>query len=335
MKVNAAILIVIYMTSRFAATAAARLKPENDELSREHPVKMKREGLDDMSYQGNEEAVYGDEGPYDAGLPGQEPQDTMEEQPPMKTGGVRGLAKRRSITPSPPLEYAACTSRPELRLYSGYSSISWLRPAVMDLQNILNTRNNAGLSVDGYFGSMTDRAVRNWRSQRSLSADGIVGPKTWASLCSTGTSCQNLGNPNSQQDKHAQCSGACRTSSCSECFNQITRFVVDKIQECFPQKFSCSTRQNYGVGDHPGNAVDCFPGNFGQYPSSSDKRDGDELAEWLKNNASALKVRYVIWYNRIWNSRRASEGWRNDDKAGQVTNGHYDHVHISVNSLEN
>jgi len=39
-----------------------------------------------------------------------------------------------------------------------------------------------GLAVDGVFGSITEKAVKNYQYESGLIPDGIVGPKTWASL---------------------------------------------------------------------------------------------------------------------------------------------------------
>ena len=36
--------------------------------------------------------------------------------------------------------------------------------------------------IDGDFGATTERAVRTFQQQRGLQVDGIVGPRTWASL---------------------------------------------------------------------------------------------------------------------------------------------------------
>lgn len=38
------------------------------------------------------------------------------------------------------------------------------------------------LKIDGVFGTMTDRAVRTFQRKNSLSADGVVGEKTWHKL---------------------------------------------------------------------------------------------------------------------------------------------------------
>ena len=62
---------------------------------------------------------------------------------------------------------------------------------------------------------------------------------------------------------------------------------------------------------------------------------GWKVTNWLKTNASALGVEYLIWQGRIWSSARHSEGWRPYNGGGMhdptdVTGGHYDHVHITV-----
>ena len=35
---------------------------------------------------------------------------------------------------------------------------------------------------DGIFGSKTEKAVKQWQTEHGLVADGIIGPKTWASI---------------------------------------------------------------------------------------------------------------------------------------------------------
>ena len=53
--------------------------------------------------------------------------------------------------------------------------------AVVNLQNLLN-KFNAGLTVDGDFGPTTRAAVVAFQAKNNLTADGIVGNKTWMVL---------------------------------------------------------------------------------------------------------------------------------------------------------
>ena len=38
------------------------------------------------------------------------------------------------------------------------------------------------LNIDGIFGAKTEAAVKSFQTRHQLSADGIVGPKTWHAL---------------------------------------------------------------------------------------------------------------------------------------------------------
>jgi len=53
---------------------------------------------------------------------------------------------------------------------------------VRKLQTMLNSVNSAGLTVDGDFGSGTEIAVKNFQRANGLTADGVVGSKTWTIL---------------------------------------------------------------------------------------------------------------------------------------------------------
>jgi peptidoglycan hydrolase-like protein with peptidoglycan-binding domain len=55
-------------------------------------------------------------------------------------------------------------------------------PAVRRAQNRLNMRGYEPGALDGLFGNRTHRAVRRYQSDRNLTVDGIVGPRTWARL---------------------------------------------------------------------------------------------------------------------------------------------------------
>ncbi len=53
---------------------------------------------------------------------------------------------------------------------------------VKALQTMLNAVNSAGLEVDGSFGALTEKAVKNYQSLKGLTADGIYGALTKAAL---------------------------------------------------------------------------------------------------------------------------------------------------------
>jgi peptidoglycan hydrolase-like protein with peptidoglycan-binding domain len=57
---------------------------------------------------------------------------------------------------------------------------------VVTLQNLLVEKGYIDRDyVDGDFGPGTEAAVKQFQTDNSLTADGIVGPATWQVLCST------------------------------------------------------------------------------------------------------------------------------------------------------
>ena len=88
----------------------------------------------------------------------------------------------------------------------------------------------------------------------------------------------------------------------------------------FPEITSYGTLRG-GGGDHGvGRAVDIM---------ISGER-GWEVAEFVRENAAALGVSYVIYSQSIWSVERSGEGWRGMSSRGSTTANHYDHVHVSV-----
>jgi len=67
----------------------------------------------------------------------------------------------------------------------GDDDAEFVLPYVSQAQTELNKQNNAGLDVDGDFGSLTDTATRNYQRSRGLGVDGWIGPQTWAALDSS------------------------------------------------------------------------------------------------------------------------------------------------------
>lgn len=54
-------------------------------------------------------------------------------------------------------------------------------------------------------------------------------------------------------------------------------------------------------------------------------KKGDELAEFVLANRDLLKVKYVIWKQRI----NYGDGWKKMGDRGNKTENHFDHVHVS------
>ncbi|EER25524.1 hypothetical protein D8B26_000167 [Coccidioides posadasii str. Silveira] len=73
--------------------------------------------------------------------------------------------------------------------------------------------------------------------------------------------------------------------------------------------------------------------------SRAGKRDRDDfgraIAEWVMKNRRSLKLKYVIWGQRIWNPSRDRVApwnkWRKMEDRGSITQNHWDHVHVSFN----
>jgi hypothetical protein len=53
---------------------------------------------------------------------------------------------------------------------------------VQSVQGLLQARSHPEVSIDGDFGAKTETAVKGLQNWAGLTADGIVGPKTWAAL---------------------------------------------------------------------------------------------------------------------------------------------------------
>lgn len=85
------------------------------------------------------------------------------------------------------------------------------------------------------------------------------------------------------------------------------------------------------AGDHgAGYACDFMVAKIGNMPTAEYRQIGQDLADWAKKNAKKYGIRYVIYRQKIWNIKRAREGWRKMGNRGSITENHYDHVHISM-----
>ena len=80
--------------------------------------------------------------------------------------------------------------------------------------------------------------------------------------------------------------------------------------------------------DHPaGRALDVM---LPKYKTTAGRKLGFQVANWARANARSLKIKYVIWDQKIWNIQRDREGWRPMASRGSDSANHKDHVHITV-----
>lgn len=99
----------------------------------------------------------------------------------------------------------------------------------------------------------------------------------------------------------------------------------------FKRYTKCYRSQEDG-GEHPrGKACDfsVTAGGFQGYAEGDAATYGDNLAAWLVENADALGVKYVIWFNQIW---EPGNGWGPYPGCGgsDPSCDHTNHVHLSM-----
>ncbi|MCJ1428366.1 hypothetical protein MMC29_006275 [Sticta canariensis] len=85
-----------------------------------------------------------------------------------------------------------------------------------------------------------------------------------------------------------------------------------------------------GTSDHCcGLATDMMCSSAGGVRTTA----GEPIAEWVMNNRAALRLKYVIWGQRIWDVREDKvkpwSQWKRMEDRGSITANHWDHVHVS------
>jgi hypothetical protein len=114
------------------------------------------------------------------------------------------------------------------------------------------------------------------------------------------------------------------------------RVAMGAVTRCFGRGrygFGCWAERSWG--DHPqGRACD-FMMATGRMPDAFHLEQGWRIANYLKANAEALHVKYIIWQDLIWVHGEDTD-WREyycpggGRDCGNITLDHYDHVHLSV-----
>jgi peptidoglycan DL-endopeptidase CwlO len=114
----------------------------------------------------------------------------------------------------------------------------------------------------------------------------------------------------------------CLTPRMLHSYNEAQIFGFTRYTSCY---------RGGSFGEHPtGQACDfaAAASGFGGVATGTDKTYGDRLASFFVHNATALGVKYVIWFRQIW---FPGTGWRAYGSADGTPSGdHSNHVHLSV-----
>ncbi|KAI9172540.1 hypothetical protein HJFPF1_02045 [Paramyrothecium foliicola] len=120
--------------------------------------------------------------------------------------------------------------------------------------------------------------------------------------------------------------GACRSVSVAGA-NRFVSAFPGRIRE-IGCKRDCACP---GSSDHCcGLAIDLMIADGGGRATMS----GIDIAEWAMRNRGALNLKYVIWGQKIWHvttdgTERAWTSWRTMEDRNDLTQNHWDHVHVS------
>ncbi len=133
----------------------------------------------------------------------------------------------------------------------------------------------------------------------------------------------------------------------SGCLTGATRHGLDAVGAAFGgwhdgpvvHTAGCWDRHAWNpTSDHSrGKACDFMVTRPGTFAQGNERDHGWEVADWLRANAGALQVKYLIWQGRYWDpSVRDDPGnWGIRYTGGGIydvrsaTGGHFDHVHAS------
>ncbi|WP_067963956.1 coiled-coil domain-containing protein [Nocardiopsis trehalosi] len=106
--------------------------------------------------------------------------------------------------------------------------------------------------------------------------------------------------------------------------------IRDEIVSTFGAPYPVGCLRPGDPGEHgSGRACDFMMSAGGGSPSAANRALGQQIAEYAQANADRLGVMYIIWEQKIWDTRNPGAGWKPMEDRGSITQNHYDHVHIS------
>ena len=167
-----------------------------------------------------------------------------------------------------------------------------------------------------------DKAARNVASEGG--GDAVTGPAPSSAPAAEPAPRNADGSlPDEGCTEDDPTTGGCITPRMKHALEQAVIVGYNKKTSCY--------RSLQDGGNHPeGKACDFTVGSNGAAASGEAKVYGDHTADWFVQNADALGVRIVIWYNMIWNPARG--GWHAYDggNTGDPNSDHTNHVHVSI-----
>lgn len=192
------------------------------------------------------------------------------------------------------------TLRPTLKLGARGEHVRALQSGLIALGAL-------GLRVDGDFGRATDAALRIVQGRAGLVADGIAGAKTWALIGETWT--PSPGATMRPDLRAPACIAAIRDADGTwpGRKRRSDGIMGDEHHQKRPS--------DHNIGNAVDITHDPISGCDAVYVAACALRDP--------------RTSYVIWQGRIFNTARASEGWRARNKG---PGDHELHVHISVHA---
>jgi hypothetical protein len=241
--------------------------------------------------------------------------------PPVATPG------RRPAAPRPPVRRPRSDQSilGALRL-GGLTRDEWIGVAAVLLSLLIAI---SAAAQDGSTRPVADPATE----QPAPSVPAAPGPP--AAAATSGTGC-TITDPTG--------TGGCVTPTTAHALDQIAKAFGGYRKGPVIRSAGCWDKHAWNPSsDHPkGKGCDFFFGKAGVRAAGDELARGWQLAQWLRDNAGPLDVRYVIWQGRIWTDGHGdSGGWGKKYGGGRkkgggsvydpedATGGHYDHVHVS------
>ncbi|KAK4501574.1 hypothetical protein PRZ48_007383 [Zasmidium cellare] len=113
---------------------------------------------------------------------------------------------------------------------------------------------------------------------------------------------------------------------------ELVREVQDSVRSDVEMRGGLAEGREEDSDHYTGMAIDLMISDAGGDATIG----GREIAEWVMRNRNDLKLKYVIWGQRIWSNEVGSSdkvvgwpAWRNLGDRESITANHWDHVHVS------